>query len=723
MSSLVNKPRPNWSFATLLLTLSITLSFQSCSNGDDDFTAYLFAYFFGNGPGQEQVHYAISPDGFNWIALNNNHPVIGADTISSRGGVRDPHILRGPDGRFYMVLTDLYVPNDGWTNTGMVFLNSDDLVTWTSSKVNIPDLFSEFSDVTRVWAPQTYYDEEEGKYMVYFSMLQPDGYDIIYYAYANDDFTSLATKPQQLFYHPDNKSCIDGDIVYKDGTYHLFFKTEGHGNGIKKAISDRLTEGYVMHDEYLQQTTEAVEGSCVFRLIGKDEYIFMYDVYMRGSYQFTRSTDLLNFEIIDEQISMNFHPRHGTVIPITKTELERLISQWGSAGDLGVTGIGLEQVKQINVVIDNNRNTIYLPVRYGTDLTSLDPGFRSLFGATIRPAGPQDFSRGPVSYSISLDPLGERVYQVTASIDNNPVLEGYYADPEILWSEKNDKFYLYPTSDGYLNWSGTYFKTFSSTDLVNWTDEGVILDLPSDVPWGPRNAWAPAAAERLIDGVYKYFYYFTAAQKIGVGVSDSPAGPFEDIEEPLIDWKPEGIRGGQEIDPDVFRDPVTGQDYLYWGSGYLAGAKLNPDMISLDLSTLKVMTPADGTFREGIEVFYRNGIYYFLWSENDTRDEDYRVRYAMSDSPMGEFLIPEDNLILAKDPSQGIYGTGHNCVLQVPGTDDWYIIYHRFTRPEGITMGRRAGFHREVCIDRMEFNPDGTIIPVRPTLSGIEPLE
>lgn len=704
------------------LLLPSLLFFQSCTSGDEDFSAYLFAWFTGNGPEQEQVHFAISPDGFNWVALNGNRPVIGADTISSRGGVRDPHILRGPDGAFYMVLTDLYVPDDGWTNTGMVFLKSDDLIRWTSSKVNIPDLFDEFHDVTRVWAPQTFFDEEKGRYMVYFSMLQPGGYDIIYYAYANDDFTSLATTPEQLFYHPDNKSCIDGDIVYKDGIYHLFFKTEGHGNGIKKATSERLTEGYVMHDEYLQQTNEAVEGSCVFKLIDSDEYILMYDVYMRGNYQFTKSTDLENFEIIDEEVTMNFHPRHGTVIPITESELESLIERWGSVDDLGITTIGSERVKKINVVFDNQENTIYLPVKQGTNLTSLDPGFSSYFGAEIKPSGPQDFSGKPVSYNISLQGAGEKTFNVSASIDNNPVLEGYYADPEILYSENTGKYYMYPTSDGYLNWGGTYFKTFSSIDLVNWIDEGVILDLPLDVPWGRRNAWAPAAAERKIDNEYRYFYYFTAAQKIGVAVSDSPTGPFTDSGEPLINWKPDGISGGQEIDPDVFRDPVSGKDYLYWGNGYLAAAELNSDMMSLDLSTMKVMTPEDGTFREGIEVFYREGIYYFLWSENDTRDEDYRVRYAMSDSPMGEFMIPEDNLILAKDPSMGIYGTGHNSVLQVPGTDQWYIIYHRFTRPEGITMGRNAGFHREVCIDKLEFEPDGSIIPVVPTLSGIEPL-
>ncbi|PXV66363.1 glycosyl hydrolase family 43 [Dysgonomonas alginatilytica] len=115
-------------------------------------------------------------------------------------------------------------------------------------------------------------------------------------------------------------------------------------------------------------------------------------------------------------------------------------------------------------------------------------------------------------------------------------------------------------------------------------------------------------------------------------------------------------------------------------------------------------------------VFYRNGLYYFLWSEDDTRSENYRVRYATSLSPTGPLTIPENNLILAKDPSKGIYGTGHNSVLQIPEKDEWYIVYHRFNRPNGIKMGDAAGFHREVCIDKMEFNEDGSIKPVIPTL-------
>jgi GH43 family beta-xylosidase len=133
------------------------------------------------------------------------------------------------------------------------------------------------------------------------------------------------------------------------------------------------------------------------------------------------------------------------------------------------------------------------------------------------------------------------------------------------------------------------------------------------------------------------------------------------------------------------------------------------------------MTP-DKTFREGITVFFREGRYYFLWSEDDTRSENYRVRYATAASPLGPLEIPKDNLVIAKDPAAGIYATGHNSVIQIPGRDEWYIVYHRFNYPRGIGMGRDAGYHREVCIDRMEFAPGGAIRRVTPTHAGIRPV-
>ncbi|MBD0368610.1 MAG: family 43 glycosylhydrolase, partial [Flavisolibacter sp.] len=361
------------------------------------------------------------------------------------------------------------------------------------------------------------------------------------------------------------------------------------------------------------------------------------------------------------------------------------------------------------------------PVKAGISLRYFNPGFITFPGITITPNSSQNFTDRHVKYSVVIKGQQPQTYEVIAREYHNPVLEGYYADPDILYSEKTGKFYIYPTSDGFTNWSGTYFKTFSSSDLVNWKDEGVILDLQKDVSWAKRNAWAPCIIEKKINGQYKYFYYFTAAQQIGVAVADEPTGPFVDSGKPLIDKHPEGITRGQVIDPDVFTDPKTGKTYLYWGNGFMAGAELNDDMISIKQGTVTILKP-DATFREGTHVLYRNGIYYFMWSENDTRSEDYRVRYGTASQPLGEITIPQNNMVIAKDKEAGIYATGHNSTIQIPGKDEWYIVYHRFNYPKGITMGSAAGYNREVCIDKLEFNNDGSIKQVKPTHEGVKEI-
>lgn len=144
-------------------------------------------------------------------------------------------------------------------------------------------------------------------------------------------------------------------------------------------------------------------------------------------------------------------------------------------------------------------------------------------------------------------------------------------------------------------------------------------------------------------------------------------------------------------------------------------------MIFLKPATTKILTP-DNSFREGVYVFYREGKYYFMWSQDDTRSENYRVRYAIGSAPLSSLQIPTDNLVIAKDLTSGIYGTGHHSVVQVPGKDEWYIVYHRFNYPEGINMGRAAGYNREVCIDRLLFNENDGLQQVGPTLAGIKPV-
>lgn len=298
----------------------------------NEYGGYLFAYFKGNAVEDEAICYAISPNGCNYRALNNNNPVIDSRQISSTGGVRDPHILRSEDGNtFYMVVTDMTSSN-GWdSNRAMVLLKSTDLINWTSSIINIQQKYPNQENLKRVWAPQTIYDPAVQKYMVYWSMQHAGGPDIIYYAYTNEDFTDLENEPKILFTPKNRKSCIDGDIINKNGLFYMFYKTEGHGNGIRLAITDSLASGkWIEQPGYKQQTKEAVEGSSVFKLIGSDTYILMYDVYMKGKYQFCESKDLDVFKVIDRVVSMDFHPRHGSVIPITRHELKRLTDKWGT---------------------------------------------------------------------------------------------------------------------------------------------------------------------------------------------------------------------------------------------------------------------------------------------------------------------------------------------------------------------------------------------------------
>ena len=323
-----------------------------------------------------------------------------------------------------------------------------------------------------------------------------------------------------------------------------------------------------------------------------------------------------------------------------------------------------------------------------------------------------------------------------ARTSGNPILPEFHADPDVLFSHQTGKFYIYSTTDGAPGWGGYYFTVFSSKDLTNWQHEGVMLDLGTEqVKWANGNAWAPCIEEkRQADGSYKYYFYYSGhdvkrdRKSIGVAVADSPTGPFTDLGRPIVDKTPKGVRGGQQIDVDVFTDPVSGKSYLYWGNGYMAGAELNDDMTSIKEETVTVLTPKGGTlqdyaFREAAYVFYRNGKYYFMWSVDDTGSPNYHVAYGTSDSPLGPISVAKDPVVLIQNPGEEIYGPAHNSVLQVPGRDEWYIVYHRINKHYLYPEPKGPGYHRQVCIDKMEFNADGTIKRVTPTQAGVAPLK
>ncbi len=326
----------NKSFISCLLATMITACFMSNCKGKDcnePYVGYLFAYFNGNAPWQEQICFALSADGYNYTPLNDGKPIISSDTIANKKAVRDPHILRGEDGYFYMVVTDMR-SSQGWSsNDGLVLLRSNDLINWTHSAIDFPTTWPERFDrdsLTQVWAPQTIYDPEAGKYMLYYAIGEVGAHYITYCSYANEDFTEISM-PEVLYDHHANT--IDADIVYHDSLYHMFFKTEGQGNGIQKATAKTLRGEWTPEHKYLQQSNKAVEGSGVFKLIDSDEWILMYDCYMNGHYEYCKSTDLSNFTFVCNSDNTDiFTPRHGTTIAITKSEAERLIKQWPSEG-------------------------------------------------------------------------------------------------------------------------------------------------------------------------------------------------------------------------------------------------------------------------------------------------------------------------------------------------------------------------------------------------------
>lgn len=285
-----------------------------------------------------------------------------------------------------------------------------------------------------------------------------------------------------------------------------------------------------------------------------------------------------------------------------------------------------------------------------------------------------------------------------------PILEGLSADPSIRVF--GDTYYVYPTSDKD-NWQTTDFSVWSSKNLVDWKKEGMVLDVAHDLKWANIEAWAPDAIAR--NG--KYYFYFAAQRKIGVAVGSSPKGPFVDaLGAPLVTRT--GRVSTNTIDPYPFIDD-DGQAYLYFGNGggHANVFRLKPDMITLEGEPVELPMKQ---FREGIVVFKRKGKYYFMWSIDDARSPNYRVGWGMADSPLGPVVSGEKNFIVLQKHGP-VVGTGHHSVVNVPGTDRWYVVYHRHAIPDG------NGYRRETVLARMTFDPDGSIRPIDPMVAPFQP--
>ena len=288
----------------------------------------------------------------------------------------------------------------------------------------------------------------------------------------------------------------------------------------------------------------------------------------------------------------------------------------------------------------------------------------------------------------------------------NPVIPGYFADPTI--KKFGDTYYMYATTDG----SGAGFgpaQVWTSKDFVNWTL--MPMNWP-DSHW----IWAPDVI-RHTDG--RYYYFYCQPCIIHCGVSETPRGPWKNIlgESEAVLVPDRFVTNAITLDGQTFVDD-DGSVYLYWGTwgiykGFGCGAgKMTPDLKGFTETRLIPNTEAVDFF-EAPFVLKRNGIYYFMYSSGSCHDHTYRVQYATSDHPLGPYEYK--GCILETNEDGTVHGPGHHSILKEG--DDYYIVYHRHDNPHS-----NRGFHRQLCMDKMEFAADGSIRKVIPTHKGVGAL-
>jgi len=320
-------------------------------------SAYLLAYFKDE---THSLYFATSADGYSFTDVNGGEPVLRGRVIADQQGIRDPHIMRGPDGAFYLSMTDLHIfaqreglrttewerpdKDYGWgNNRNMLFMKSRDLLHWTLAKVDISSLFPAYRNAGSAWAPETIYDPASKRMMVYFTTRIGNGPNYMVYAYADPAFTTLTTEPKQLLHYPRPQvNTIDADITKIGGKYRMFYVAHEKPGSIRQAVSTRINTGYVYDPRKVDPENVAAEAPNLWRRHGTDTYVLMYDVFgaKPNNMGFAETTDFQTFRDIgrfndpgSRMKATNFErPKHGTVMAITPAEADRLRGWFAGRG-------------------------------------------------------------------------------------------------------------------------------------------------------------------------------------------------------------------------------------------------------------------------------------------------------------------------------------------------------------------------------------------------------
>ena len=703
--------------ASVEKTYRLTVKAAPKAVSEKDYIGYLFVRFTGTEEDgtKEQTYFSVSEDGLHWQNLNNDKAVL-TSTIGE-SGLRDHYIARTAEGdKFYMIATDLSIAhNRSWAEAGangshgIVVWESDDLVNW--SEPWLAEIAPEGAGCT--WAPEFIYDEKTGEYVVYWSattlkvdenenILEDYENHAIYYCKTRDFRTFTDAK---LYHKGEGVKVIDSTMIEHDGTYYRYTKNESIGSiAIDKSDSVLGTFSDIPSDTLSNKVPAqqgAVEGPIIFKMNqrtaeGKEQWCLLVDRFARGQGYYPLVTDDLEsgeFQMLsNDEFSMPGKFRHGYVMPVTEEEYTALQHKWG---DPNYGYIGEEDFKYLD------KSTA------GNPMLGFDADGNILYGGDP---------------SILVD--GDTVYCYVGR------------------DTANDEHYQMP---------GWY--CYSSKDMINWTFEGETLRADREhITWAQDDlsAWAGQVAKGS-DGKY-YFYYCTetistygGGKSIGVAVSDSPTGPFEDIGKPLVrNINTTGsVHGWEDIDPTIWiekDEEGIEHRYLGWGNTRFFVCELNEDMISVkdrdgDPSRLSCGYASDGTFDIIVGKMDGNGVgrenkvwfdghffteapyYYRQQDENGNYYGPYYMFFACDWREQMAYATTDDIMSnewefggILMEPS-ATANTNHMAVFDFKG--ETYFVYHDGSLPHG------SGFRRVACVEKFQINSDGTIDPIRKTAAGL----
>lgn len=678
---------------------------------EKDMGAYLMVYF---KDGSHSLYMAVSDDGYSFVDVNNGNPIIAGDTISIQKGIRDPHIFRGPDNSFYLSMTDLHIyarkqglrdtewERDGdiygWgNNRGLVLMKSSDLVNWTRTNIQIEDLFPDMKDIGCVWAPQTTYDEEEGKLMLYFTMRYKDEPCKVYYSYVNNDYNTLLTKPELIFEYPTHHSYIDADINKVGDKYHMYYAASDGTPGIKHAVSDKINGGYTYNPQWIDPEPRSCEAPNVWKRIGEDRWVLMYDVYgvVPHNLGFSETSDFKTYTNLGRfnegcMRAINFlSPKHASVIQITQDEYDRLNNRWNFSEYRN-----LSDEKKVNLDYDRLRiaDTFRKNLHWDLPLDTV-----GVYGSKIKW---ESDNRNYISNDGKLMRLSSRdgkkqVVKLTATLSSGDIVKTKSFDVNVAYCAPPYKGYLFTYFEG----SGDPLKQEHlrfgiSKNGIDWKALNDNLPVISSDTISKTNGIRDPHILRCEDD--KTFYLVaTDMSAVRNGWKSSNPGIVMMKSDNLTDWThttldlaetyPNEFSNVQWVwAPQTIFDPVENRYLVYFTvinhddpnlDFYCAYA--NRDFTGFENTPILMHRAKYGAI--DADIVYHDGLYHIFYKGNVKNDNGKEIKngikQATSKTLQGPWKDSLEFIDAYADTKTGIEGSG---IFKLNDSDEYILMYDLF---------------------------------------------